>query len=194
MITLSAFTAPFSSYLLFPSLDALVDHFHTTTAHVALTTTVFLLGLAIAPLWRSSLSQQYGRRPILVFSFLVSGVAVIICAVSDSLPLITGFRFLEAVGCSSAQSVGAGVISDVYIPTQRGTALSWFWLGTLAGSIVAPIIGGCLQEWFDWQANLYCSAVLTFSAAMLTLVFVPETLVKASPTDKTEHNTAGTWN
>lgn len=124
MITLSAFTAPFSSYLLFPSLDALVDHFHTTTAHVALTTTVFLLGLAIAPLWRSSLSQQYGRRPILVFSFLVSGVAVIICAVSDSLPLITGFRFLEAVGCSSAQSVGAGVISDVYIPTQRGTALS----------------------------------------------------------------------
>lgn len=187
MITLSAFTAPFSSYLLFPSLDALVDHFHTTTTKVALTTTVFLLGLAIAPLWWSSLSQQYGRRPILVFSFLVSGVAVIICAVSNSLPLITGFRFLEAVGCSSAQSVGAGVISDIHIPTQRGTALSWFWIGTLAGSIVAPIIGGGLQEWFGWQANLYCSAVLTFSAAMLTLVFVPETLVKISPTGYPEH-------
>lgn len=57
MITLSAFTAPFSSYLLFPSLDDLVDHFHTTSTHVALTTTVFLLGLAIAPLWWSSLSQ-----------------------------------------------------------------------------------------------------------------------------------------
>ncbi|KUL89651.1 hypothetical protein ZTR_00399 [Talaromyces verruculosus] len=187
MITLSAFTAPFSSHLLFPSLDALVDHFHTTTTKVALTTTVFLLGLAVAPLWWSLLSQQYGRRPILVFSFLVSALAVIICAVSSSLPLVTGFRFLEAVCCSSAQSVGAGVISDIYIPTQRGTALSWFWLRTLAGSIVAPIIGGSLQEWFTWQANLYCSAILTFSAAMLTLVFVPETLVKISPTDYPEH-------
>lgn len=187
MITLSAFTAPFSSHLLFPSLDTLVDHFHTTTTKVALTTTVFLLGLAIAPLWWSTLSQQYGRRPILVFSFLVSALAVIICAVSSSLPLVTVFRFLEAVGCSSAQSVGAGVISDIYIPTQRGTALSWFWLGTIAGSIIAPIIGGGLQEWFAWQANLYCSAILTFSAAMLTLVFVPETLVKTSPTDYPEH-------
>lgn len=186
MITLSAFTAPFSSYLLFPSIDALVDHFHSTTTEVALTTTVFLLGLAIAPLWWSSLSQQYGRRPILIFSFLVSGVAVIICAVSNSLPLITGFRFLEAVGCSSAQSVGAGVITDIYIPTQRGTALSWFWLGTLAGSIIAPIIGGGLQEWFGWQASLYCSAVLTFSAAILTFISVPETVVKIGPTGHPE--------
>ncbi|QGA18846.1 hypothetical protein EYB26_006531 [Talaromyces marneffei] len=187
MITLSAFTAPFAAYLLFPSLDALVDHFHTTSTKVSLTTTVFLLGAAVAPLWWSSLSQQYGRRPILVFSFLVSAVAVTICAASNSLPLIIGLRFLEAVGCSSAQSVGAGVISDIYIPTERGVALGWFWIGTLAGSIVAPIIGGGLQEWFGWQANLYCSAILTFSAVMLTIHFVPETLVKISPTDKNEN-------
>jgi MFS family permease len=195
MITLSAFTAPFSSYALFPSLDALVDQFHTTTTKVALTTTVFVLGLAIGPLWWSSLSQEYGRRPILVLSFVLSGVAVIVCSVSNSLPLITGFRFLEAVGSSSAQSVGAGVISDIYIPTERGTALSWFWLGTLAGSIVAPIIGGGLQEWLGWQANLYCSAILTFSAAILTLVFVPETLVKITSTAKTEHisDTKSLW-
>ncbi|KAF5979332.1 dityrosine transporter [Fusarium coicis] len=178
--TLSAFTAPFASCILFPSFTTLVDYFHTTETKVALTTTVFLLGLAIAPLWWSTLSQQYGRRPVLVSSFLISTVAVIVCAVSNSLPLVIVFRLIEAMGCSSAQSVGAGVISDIYVSTERGSALGWFYLGTLIGPLVAPIIGGALQVWLGWRANLYFMAIFTFITAMLTLLVLPETLVKSS--------------
>ncbi|EED12874.1 florfenicol exporter, putative [Talaromyces stipitatus ATCC 10500] len=178
IITLSAFTAPFASSILFPSFTSLVDQFHTTDTQVALTTTVFLIGLAIAPLWWSSLSQQYGRRPILVASFLLSVVAVIVCAVSNSLPLIIVFRLIEALGCSSAQSVGAGVIADIYIPTERGTALGWFYLGTLIGPLIAPIVGGALQVWLGWRANLFFMAIFTFCTAMLTVLLLPETLVK----------------
>ena len=180
IITLSAFTAPFASCILFPSFTTLVDDFHTTETKVALTTTVFLLGLAVAPLWWSTLSQQYGRRPVLVFSFLISTVAVIVCAVSNSLPLITVFRLIEALGCSSAQSVGAGVVSDIYVPTERGSALGWFYLGTLIGPLIAPIIGGAIQIWLGWRANLYFMAIFTFSASMLTMLCLPETLVKPS--------------
>ncbi|OQE42061.1 hypothetical protein PENCOP_c004G00745 [Penicillium coprophilum] len=180
IITFSAFTAPFASCILFPSFTTLVEHFHTTEPKVALTTTVFLIGLAIAPLWWSSLSQEYGRRPVLVFSFLISAIAVIICAVSNSLPLITVFRFIEALGCSSAQSVGAGVISDIYISTDRGSALGWFYLGTLIGPLVAPIVGGALQIWLGWRSNLYFMAIFTFAMVILIILALPETLVKAS--------------
>ncbi|RTE84381.1 hypothetical protein BHE90_001009 [Fusarium euwallaceae] len=178
IITLSAFTAPFASCILFPSFATLVEYFHATETKVALTTTVFLLGLAIAPLWWSTLSQEYGRRPVLVASFLISTAAVIVCAVSNSLSLIIVFRLVEALGCSSAQSVGAGVISDIYISTERGSALGWFYLGTLIGPLIAPIIGGALQVWLGWRSNLYFMAIFTFSAAMLTMLCLPETLVK----------------
>ncbi|KAJ5523817.1 Major facilitator superfamily domain general substrate transporter [Penicillium frequentans] len=180
IITLSAFTAPFASCILFPSFTTLVVDFDTTETKVALTTTVFLLGLAFAPLWWSTLSQEYGRRPVLVFSFLISTVAVIVCAVSNLLPLIIVFRMIEAIGCSSAQSVGAGVISDIFVPTERGSALGWFYLGTLIGPLVAPIIGGAIQIWLGWRANLYFMAIFTFSASMLTLTCLPETLVKSA--------------
>jgi multidrug resistance protein len=184
IITLSAFTAPFASCILFPSFTILVDHFHTTQTKVALTTTVFLLGLAVAPLWWSTLSQQYGRRPVLVFSFLISTVAVIVCAATNSLPLITVFRLIEALGCSSAQSVGAGVISDIYVSTERGSALGWFYLGTLIGPLVAPIIGGALQVWLGWRANLYFMATFTFTTSILTMLCLPETLVKSFTPDE----------
>ncbi|KAJ5991843.1 Major facilitator superfamily domain general substrate transporter [Penicillium sp. IBT 35674x] len=180
IITLSAFTAPFASCILFPSFTTLVADFDTTETKVALTTTVFLLGLAVAPLWWSTLSQEYGRRPVLVSSFLISTVAVIVCAVSNSLPLIIVFRMIEAAGCSSAQSVGAGVISDIFVPTERGSALGWFYLGTLIGPLVAPIIGGAIQIWLGWRANLYFMAIFTFSASMLTMMCLPETLVKSA--------------
>jgi multidrug resistance protein len=184
IVTLSAFTAPFASCILFPSFTILVDHFHTTETKVALTTTVFLLGLAIAPLWWSTLSQEYGRRPVLVFSFLLSTVAVIVCAVSNSLHMIITFRLVEALGCSSAQSVGAGVISDIYISTERGSALGWFYLGTLIGPLIAPIIGGALQVWLGWRAPLYFMAIFTFSTAIFTMIYLPETLFKASAGDQ----------
>ncbi|KAL4866694.1 hypothetical protein BDV12DRAFT_210330 [Aspergillus spectabilis] len=187
VVTLSAFTAPFASTILFPSFNTLVKHFHTTETLVALTTTVFLVGLA--PLWWSSLSQQYGRRPILLISFLISAVAVIICAVSDSIPLIIVFRLIEDVGCSSAQSVGAGVISDAFIPTERGSALGWFYLGTLIGPLVAPIIGGALQVWLGWRANLYFMAIFTGAVSLLTALTLPETLVKAGePAKELSHH------
>ncbi|OOQ83569.1 putative MFS transporter [Penicillium brasilianum] len=186
IVTLSAFTAPFASCILFPSFTTLVDYFHTTETKVALTTTVFLLGLAVAPLWWSTLSQEYGRRPVLVFSFLVSTVAVIVCAVSNSLPLIIVFRLIEALGCSSAQSVGAGVISDIYISTERGSALGWFYLGTLIGPLIAPIIGGALQIWLGWRSPLYFMAIFTFITAILTMLCLPETLVTASMDDREE--------
>ncbi|KAJ5865050.1 MFS transporter [Penicillium soppii] len=186
IITLSAFTAPFASCILFPSFTTLVDHFHTTEPKVALTTTVFLIGLAIAPLWWSSLSQEYGRRPVLVFSFFISAIAVVICAVSNSLPLITVFRLIEALGCSSAQSVGAGVIGDIYLPVERGSALGWFYLGTLIGPLVAPILGGALQIWLGWRANLYFMAIFTFAMAILILLALPETLVKVNAEGSTK--------
>jgi MFS family permease len=180
IVTLAAFTAPFASCILFPSFTSLVDHFHTTETKVALTTTVFLLGLAVAPLWWSTLSLDYGRRPVLISSFFVSTAAVVVCAVSDSLPLLTIFRLVEALGCSSAQSVGAGIISDIYISTERGSALGWFYLGTLIGPLIAPIVGGALQVWLGWRANLYFMAIFTFSATMLIMLCLPETMVKDS--------------
>ncbi|KAJ6114037.1 hypothetical protein N7523_007354 [Penicillium sp. IBT 18751x] len=186
IVTLSAFTAPFASCILFPSFTTLVNYFHTTETKVALTTTVFLLGLAVAPLWWSTLSQEYGRRPVLVFSFLISTVAVIVCAVSNSLVLIIVFRLIEALGCSSAQSVGAGVISDIYISTERGSALGWFYLGTLIGPLIAPIIGGALQLWLGWRSPLYFMAIFTFVTAILTMLCLPETMIKA-PTQDQEH-------
>ncbi|PYH88263.1 MFS general substrate transporter [Aspergillus ellipticus CBS 707.79] len=177
IITLSAFTAPFASCIRFPSFTTLADHFHPTDSQVALTTTVFLIGLAIAPLWWSSWSQEYGRRPVLVASFLISAIAVIICAVANSLPLIIVFRLTEALGCSSAQSVGAGVIGDIYLPTERGSALGGFYLGTLIGPpLIAPIIGGALQIWLGWRATLYFMAIFTFATTILILLALPETL------------------
>jgi MFS family permease len=122
---------------------------------------------------------------VLVLSFLISTVAVIVCAVSNSLPLIIVFRIIEALGCSSAKSVGAGVISDIFVPTERGSALGWFYLGTLIGPLIAPIIGGAIQIWLGWRANLYFMAIFTFSASMLTMMCLPETLVK-SPAESQE--------
>ncbi|KAJ5359686.1 uncharacterized protein N7496_012099 [Penicillium cataractarum] len=126
--------------------------------------------------------------------FLLSTVAVIVCAVSNSLPLIIVFRLIEALGCSSAQSVGAGVISDIYVSTERGSALGWFYLGTLIGPLIAPNIGGALQVWLGWRSPLYFMAIFTFSTAGLTMLCLPETLVKSSTDDHEEklrwHQTA----
>jgi MFS family permease len=47
-------------------------------------------------------------------------------------------RFLAGVGGSACLTIGTGVIADLFVPAQRGTAVALYSIGVLFG----PILGG----------------------------------------------------
>ncbi|QRW01874.1 major facilitator superfamily transporter [Ceratobasidium sp. AG-Ba] len=125
VVGIASFAGPFASNSLQPAFPELQQSWNIPDAVVALTTTLFLCATGIAPLWHAYLSERYGRRPVYIVGFLIFTVASVVCAVSTNVAFLLSFRFIQAAGASCAQSVGLGIIADIYVPEERGRATGW---------------------------------------------------------------------
>lgn len=124
-----------------------------------LTVALYLLSMAIGPLWWSPLSEVLGRRTSYLVSFVLFIVFAILSAVSTSVVMLTVMRVLCGSAVASVQAVSAGTIADIWKPIQRGRAMGIFYLGPLCGPLFAPVIAGVLAQKWGWRATMWFMAI-----------------------------------
>lgn len=109
-------------------------------------------------------------------SFSLFVVFSVLSAVSVNIAMLIVMRILSGAAAASVQAVGAGTVSDVWEPRQRGRAMGVFYLGPLCGPGLAPIIGGALTQGLGWRSTLWFLAI--FGGVMLLLIIfcLPETI------------------
>ncbi|KAG8680675.1 hypothetical protein FRC09_018054, partial [Ceratobasidium sp. 395] len=176
VVALASFAGPFASNSLQPAFPQLRRAWSIPNTVVALTTTLFLCATGIAPLWWAFLSERYGRRPVYLSGFLLFTLASVLCAVSTNVGFLLSFRFLQAAGASCAQSVGLGIIADIYVPEERGRATGWWYLGPIAGPLLSPLVSGALITWTSsWRSTMWFNTIFGGVLEMLIVLFLPET-------------------
>jgi MFS family permease len=74
------------------------------------------LGLAIGPLFWSSLADIYGRRIISILGTVISLAATIGAATANSFGGYMAARFFQGLGVSPASTVGLAVINEFVAP------------------------------------------------------------------------------
>jgi MFS transporter, DHA1 family, multidrug resistance protein len=101
---LSAF-GPLSIDMYLPSLPTLAAEFGATPGQVQLTLSAFFIGFAIGQLVYGPLSDRYGPKPVLLVSLGAYGLTSLLCAASPSIEVMTGLRFLQALGGAPVRSL-----------------------------------------------------------------------------------------
>ena len=81
-------------------------------AQVNWTVAIPALGLAIGPLFWSSVADIYGRRIILITGTLIAFLATIGSAVATNYANYMASRFFQGWGVSPAATVGLAVINE----------------------------------------------------------------------------------
>ncbi|KAL3461424.1 major facilitator superfamily domain-containing protein [Aspergillus heterothallicus] len=173
--------APMGSSIFFPALTQVTDELNTTTTITNLTVALYMLSMAIFPLWWSSFSERLGRRTVYLVSFSLFIVFNVLCAVSSSISMLIVMRLLSGGASASVQAVGAGTIADIWPPRERGRAMSMFYLGPLCGPLIAPIIGGALAQRWHWRSTMWFLCVWGAIVLVLILFGLPETLSVTKP-------------
>ncbi|KAH0522817.1 hypothetical protein TsFJ059_006606 [Trichoderma semiorbis] len=153
-ILLSAITfmTPFASSILAPSLAALEKDYGVDDVTLgSMPVSIFLLGYAIGPLFLSPLSEIYGRNVVLIAACAWFCIWLVGCALAPTLNTLIFFRFMSGVGGSGCQTIGGGIIGDMFPITERGKAMTIWMLGPVVGPTVAPVIGGFVSETIGWR-------------------------------------------
>ncbi len=183
IIAFCAMAAPMGSAIVLPVLGEIRTAFHAKPAIANMSVAVYMLSMAIFPLWWSSFSERLGRRTIYIISFLLFAIFGVLSAISTNMAMLIVVRTLSGGAAASVQAVGAGTISDIWEPRERGQAMGIFYLGPLCGPLFAPIIGGGLGAGFGWRSTQWF-LVIYGGITLLFLIFaLPETLPRKGKPD-----------
>lgn len=106
--------------------QALIDIHSNNSVDGSLLISIFVVGLALGPLFLSPLSELYGRTLLMHASNLSFLLSCIICAVSVNVPMLMIFRLIMGV---STISLGGGYVADLMKPEQRGRAMNVWTVG-----------------------------------------------------------------
>lgn len=85
-------------------------------------------------------------------------------------------RMFQAFGCSSAISIGAGVVGDIASPAERGSYFGLFSMGQMLGTVIGPVIGGVISQYLSWRWIFWILFMIGSLSFIVVGLFLPETL------------------
>ena len=126
VVTLSVLAITLTSSAYSGSASVLLTEFNTSRELVSLGVSLFVLGFAIGPACWAPLSELYGRRILFITTHAVVVAFVAASAGANSIEALLVFRFLAGTFGASPMTNSGGVIADLFPPSERGVAMSFF--------------------------------------------------------------------
>lgn len=138
----------------------------------AITTNALMLFL-FSPL-QGALSDRFGRRPVLLYSLLGTGISYLALTLAPNLPCIF---VAQAIGgfASASVAVVSAYIADISSPEERGKNFGLMGATFGLGWIVGPALGGLLGSW-GLRFPFLLAAIITFLNLLYGYFIVPESL------------------
>lgn len=160
IIVLGATTAflPLSLHIFFPALPDVKADFMTTEAVVNLTISVPLFVMAFASLFYGSLSDRYGRRPVLLSSIALFVVGSGCAALADDIWLLIAGRVLQAAGGGGGLGLARAIARDVFGADRLVKVISYLTMAYALGPMISTPVGGALVDFAGWRAVLIGAA------------------------------------
>ena len=121
-----------------------------------------------------ALSDQYGRRPILLLSLLGAGLDYILLAFAPTLALLFVGRVIAGVTSASLTAANA-YIADVSPPEKRAQNFGVVGAAFGLGFIIGPLLGGVFGAWGP-RVPFMAAGLLTLLNWLYGFFVLPESL------------------
>jgi DHA1 family tetracycline resistance protein-like MFS transporter len=124
-----------------------------------------------------SLSDAYGRKPVLLLALAVLAVDYVIMALAGVFWVLLIGRILAGVA-GATYTTATAYIADISTPKERAARFGMVGAAFGIGFVLGPAIGGIAAEWHI-SAPFWIAAVLSASNVLFGLFVLPESLAPA---------------
>ena len=133
-----------------------------------------LMTFLFAPLW-GTLSDRIGRRPVILFSITITGLAYLLFAHSNTLLLVLLSRILAGIGSANISAAQA-YIADITTPENRAKNMGMIGAAFGLGFIFGPPVGGFLKGSYGIDMVGYVAASFSLINLIMAYFSLPESL------------------
>jgi DHA1 family bicyclomycin/chloramphenicol resistance-like MFS transporter len=135
-----------------PSLPRMTTYFQTEYSVMQLSVSLYLAATAVLQLIIGPLSDRYGRRPVVLICYAIFVLASVGCLFATTIEVFLTFRMLQgavAVGLVLSRAI----VRDMVPQREAASMIGYVTMGMALVPMVAPMIGGALDQLFGWQAT-----------------------------------------
>jgi multidrug resistance protein len=150
---------------------------------IGLLTAAFSIAQFFATPVLGSLSDKWGRKPILVISLIGTAASFILFGLANSIIVLFAARILDGLTGGNI-SVAQAMISDISSPKERAKNFGILGSAFGFGFVIGPAVGGLLSR-FGLKVPFFFAAGIAVVGVLLTLFFLKET--NQNKDDKAQH-------
>ena len=165
--------------VLLPSFPALAEHFRTSPADIALSISLFAVGIAFAQLLIGPLSDVIGRKGLLLVGMSISMLGALGCALTSDYTLFLGFRLIQALGCGCFV-LSQALVQDLFEGEERDRLRILMVTATGLFISVSPLAGTFLQASLGWRGSFWVFTALAAAVLLKAWLFLDNSRPAAS--------------
>jgi MFS transporter, DHA1 family, tetracycline resistance protein len=167
--------------VIIPILPKLIEGFvDNDTANAARIYGLFGTAWAVMQFFFSpvlgSLSDRFGRRPVVLLSNFGLALDYVVMALASSLTWLFIGRLISGI-TSASISTAFAYIADITAPEKRAAVFGKIGVAFGAGFIFGPALGGVLGD-IDVRLPFWVAAAFSFANTLYGLFILPESLPK----------------
>lgn len=163
--------AVFPLDVVLPSFASLSHHFNHSPADIAFSVSLFAIVISLAQLLIGPLSDQLGRKKLLLAGMAVSILGAIGCVLATNFTMFVLFRCVQALGCG-VFVLAQALVQDLFVGKQRDQLR--LMMITASGLFISlsPLAGSLLQQAFDWHGSFWAFVALATAVFIKALFFL----------------------
>lgn len=154
LLTLVALSgvAALSMNVFLPSLPGMARDFGVDYAVMQLSVSAYIGASAVLQLVAGPISDRLGRRPVVLWSLVIFLLATLGTLLARDVVTFLVFRLIQAA-ITACMLVPRAAVRDMYDGSRAASMIGYVTMGMSVVPMIAPVIGGVMDEAFGWRAN-----------------------------------------
>ncbi|CTQ54006.1 Inner membrane transport protein YdhC [Roseibium album] len=174
LIAVSTVT-PLAMQIYLPSLAGMMIVFSASAGEIQLSMSVFFIAVAFSQLFWGPLSDQFGRRPVIVAGMALFVLGSILCLVAPTIEALIAARAIQGAGGCTGLVLARAIVRDLHEPKQAASMIGYVSMGMAVMPTIAPAIGGLLDQFYGWQGGFILMLVFGLGTLWASIYALPET-------------------
>jgi len=149
-ILLTMFLSALDQTIVGTALPRIVTDLSGNELYVWVVTIYLLTATVTGPIY-GKLSDQFGRRPMMMIGVSLFLIGSLLCGLSQEMWQLILFRGIQGAGAGAIFPIALAVIGDLFSPRERGKYQGLFGAVFALASILGPALGGFLTDTVSWH-------------------------------------------
>src|ERR671936_567964 len=154
------------------SLPHIAGSLSATVDEATWVLTSYLVANAIILPMTGWLSNQFGRKRMLMISVGGFTLSSVLCGMAPNLPALIIFRIIQGATGGGLQPLSQAIMLEAFPREERGKAMAFWGLGIVVAPMLGTVLGGWISDSYSWRWVFYINLPVGVAALVMSKLFI----------------------